>query len=71
MPVKVTLAKKVSLEKSSVVVEREAYNKRMYDQYPFVTGSESTNLMDFFQENLRNNDLRVLAGFFKSGLVVR
>ena len=71
MPVKVHLAKKVSLKKSSVVVGREEYKKRMYDQYPFVTGNESTNLMDFFQENLKKNDLRVIAGFFKSGLIVR
>lgn len=71
MPVKVHLAKKVSLAKNRHVQERIDYKKKMYDKYPFVAGSESTSLMDFFQENLKNNDLRVLQGFFASGLEVR
>lgn len=67
----VVLAKPISLKKSSVVVEREEYNKRMFDKYPFITGGDNESLMDFYMEGLMSNDLRVLPGFFKSGLIVR
>lgn len=71
MPVKVRLAKKVSLAKNRVVQERVDYKKKMYDKYPFVTGGDNNSLMDVLQEQLKKNNLNALAKFYAAGLEVR